>query len=218
MKRIICFCLLVYLTLAISAMSAVSLAKRHQIGLSVGMCNQATGVRTAVSMESVSTTVDNSGVYGGLKYGYWAQENLAFTFEAGAMASDVENEVDGSGVSTSTASVAPIRIGMKYYFLKTTPELTVRPFFDVAFGPYVGTQTKSEVGTEIVTESRTETTIGGRLGMGMDIILSRKFVMETAVGYNLMSDFSQPIGGSKNYSGPEFRMGIGFVFGKGTEN
>ena len=215
MVRTVCMYLFLIALISASAAADVTLAKRHQIGLSVGMCNQATDYRTEISAGSVTTSVDNSGVYGGLKYGYWVQENLAFTIEAGAMMTDVDIEVDGSDVSTTTASVVQFRIGMKYYFLKATPELSVRPFVGAAFGPYFGSQSKTEVGAEIVNESRTETAVGGRLGMGMDFVLGRRFVMETAFGYNFLSDFSEPIGGSKNYSGPEFRFGLSFVFGGG---
>lgn len=31
------------------------------------------------------------------------------------------------------------------------------------------------------------------------------------LGYNLMTDFAEPIGGSRNYSGPEFGIALSLV-------
>jgi len=88
----------------------------------------------------------------------------------------------------------------------------------VAVGPFVGQQEKTEEGVfGVIVESRSLTVFGGQVGAGVDFILSRHFMLGVGLGYNLMADFDEPIGGSKNYSGPEFSVGLSFLFGKGTD-
>ncbi|MCP4600285.1 MAG: hypothetical protein GY847_07095, partial [Proteobacteria bacterium] len=61
-----------------------------------------------------------------------------------------------------------------------------------------------------------ETAFGGQLAAGLDFVTGRNFMMSAGFGWNLMSDFNEPIGGSKNYSGPEFSFGFSWLFGKGV--
>jgi hypothetical protein len=57
----------------------------------------------------------------------------------------------------------------------------------------------------------------GQLGGGVDIQLGRHFMLDTKAVYNLASDFREPLGGRKNYSGFEFSVGLNFLFGKGIQ-
>ena len=196
-------------------LQAQSLEKRHQIELRLGMWNQTTGVRTEISPGSVSTTVGNNGFTGTVSYGHWLQENLAFTIGVGSMVANVESTVGVSGVTSENAVVARILIGAKYYFLKSSYSSSTKPFVKAGVGPFIGGQTKSEVGVVVSTESRSEMAFGGQLGAGIDFLLSRHFLLSAAVDYNLMTDFDEPIGGSSNYSGPEFGVGFSYLFGSG---
>jgi opacity protein-like surface antigen len=79
----------------------------------------------------------------------------------------------------------------------------------LAAGPFIG----SEVNNTILSqESRTETAFGGRLGAGIDFFLSDHFKAGANAGYNMMSDFSAPVGARSNYSGADFSCGIGYIF------
>ena len=86
------------------------------------------------------------------------------------------------------------------------------PEFLSAAGPVFGTETLSLVGLDIFEERRTETAAGAHLGGGIDFIAGRHFMLGISAGYNLISDFDDPIGGHVNYSGGEFGVGFGFVF------
>jgi opacity protein-like surface antigen len=193
---------------------AQSLEKRHQIGLRVGMWNQTTGTRTEIGAGTVTTSVGNNGAMGSVFYGHWLQENLALDISVGGMLADVESSAGITGVTSETAVIGRILLGVKYYFLKSTYNSSVRPFVNASLGLFNGSQTTSEVGWVIVTESRTESAFGGQLGGGLDFVLSRHFMLGLALGYNLMTDFKEPIGGSKNYSGPEFGIGLSYLFAK----
>ncbi len=106
--------------------------------------------------------------------------------------------------------------GVKYYLPKSTYGTSVRPFLKAAVGPFMGRQSKTLVFLFVTADSRSETAFGGQLGGGVDFVLSRRFLLGVNLGYNLMSDFDQPIGGSDNYSGPEFSFGLSFLFRPGT--
>ncbi len=206
-------CLL--LALAVSS-SAISLEKRHQLELRLGMWNQTTDVRTETGIGGVETSVKSSGFVGGIAYGHWLQENMALTFGINGMALDVSTNTGTVGVISETSAVASMLMGLKFYFPGSTLEGSVRPYVSAAAGPYIGSQSSTEVGTTVINKERTETVFGGQVGAGIDFVTSRHFMMSAGFAYNMMSDFDEAIGGSRNYSGPEFRFGFSWLFGRGV--
>jgi hypothetical protein len=59
------------------------------------------------------------------------------------------------------------------------------------------------------------TTVGGRLGAGLDAHVARSWSIGVEGGYTWMPDFSQPVGIRDNYSGFDVGVSIGWLFGKG---
>jgi hypothetical protein len=206
----------VVLALAVSA-DAISLEKRHQLSLRLGMWNQITDVRTEVGIGGVETSVESSGMLGGIAYGHWLEEHLALTFSVGGMALDISTNTGWTGVTTETSAIGSLLMGVKYYFAKSSLESSVRPYLKSSAGPFIGSQSRNQVGTTIVNESRTEFSFGGQFGAGVDFVTGRHFMMGFGLSYNLMTDFSEAIGGSRNYSGPEFSFEFSWLFGKGKE-
>ncbi len=131
------------------------------------------------------------------------------------MAADVETEVALANVTTETAVVAPILLGMKFYPLKSSLNGPTRPFVGAAVGPFVGSQSRTTSGLFVANVERTEMSIGGQLLGGVDFVLSRKFMLGATVGYNIHKDFKEPICGSVNYGGPVLSIDFSFLFGKG---
>jgi hypothetical protein len=109
------------LIILIGTAGAQSLEKRHQIGLRIGIWNQTTDTRTETGLGSVTTSVGANGGMGSVFYGHWLQENLALDI-----------------------SVGRILLGVKYYFLKSTYNSSVRPFAHASLGFFNGSQTRSE--------------------------------------------------------------------------
>lgn len=204
------------LTIAVNTSAGV-LEKRHYLGIRIGMWSQVADTRTEIGAGLISTTVENSGYMGGVAYGHWLTEGLALNIHVGGVSADMEARVGLLGVSTETAYVGHILVGIKQYFPKSTFSSSVRPFARALIGPFIGSQTRTEVGLVVATESRSESALGGQAAVGLDFVLSRHFLAGMALGYNLMSDFGEPIGGSENYSGPEFSLGFGYLFGKGSD-
>jgi hypothetical protein len=193
--------------------NAQFLEKRHMIELRFGMWHHASNVRTEISPGSVSTTVGNNGYMGEVVYGHWLTESTALQVIVGGASADVSTSVGITGVSNETAQVGHILLGIKKYFPESTYGSSVRPFAKVAVGPYIGSQTEVKSGLVVAVESRSEPAFGGQIGGGVDFVLGRHFLTGISLGYNLMADFNEPIGGSKNFSGPEFSIGIGYLFG-----
>lgn len=205
-----------FLTIALAAASAPltaqALDSRHQIELRLGVWNQINDVRTEIAGGGLSTTVGSSGFLGGLAYTHWLSEGVAFRAGVGGLVVRFDSEIDGSGISSESASVGQILAGVRYYLPRSTYGSSVRPFLGAGVGAVIGSQVASRVGTVLSTEARTEPAMGGELSGGVDFLLSRHFLTSIGVGYVLMTDFAQPIGGSDNYSGPQLTMGFGYVF------
>jgi outer membrane protein W len=204
------------LTLYGVSLNAQALEKRHQIGLRVGMWNQVADTRTVISADGVTTSVGSNGVAGTVTYNHWLEENVALDISIGGMAIDIESEVGTSGVTSKISSIGYILLGAKYYFPKSTYASSVRPFAMAGVGPFMGDQSETRVGLVVATEQRSEVAFGGKLALGIDFPVSRHFMAGVTAGYNFMTDFDEPIGGSDNYSGPEFLIGFGYLFGSGA--
>ena len=198
---------------ASASTSAQSLDKRHQIELRIGGWSQVTDTRTAVGPSGVMTTVGTNGFIGGLAYGHWLKEELAFRITGGLMAAHIDVQSTVAGVSTDFAAVVPLLFGMRYYFPRSTVGGQFRPFAGAGVGMVIGSHEIIQTGVTVVTESRSEAAFGGEVEAGVNILLSKSVLATVAFAYDFMTDFDAPIGGSSNYSGPQMTMGISLLLG-----
>jgi len=203
-----------------------NLEKRSRLELRAAWWQQKDDIRQSliVGPNNVETSIDNGGVSGSLSYAYWMRENLSVYFTVGAMPMEVDSRVQSIPsslhapvVSQNTVMILPLLFGVRYYLSGQNAEAGFRPYVAAAVGPYIGHETKSEVGVQVLQESRTTTVPGGRLGAGIDMQLSRYFMLGVDAGYNLLAEYSEPLGGRNDYSGAEFGFGISWLFGKGIE-
>lgn len=226
-RRVNCFITVVIAAtlLPISSFSG-GLEKRSRLELRAGWWQQKDGIRQSVIVgpNVVETSIDNGGVSGSLSYAYWMRENLSVYFTVGVMPVKVDSHVQSIPsslsapvVSQNTVMILPVLFGVRYYLSGHNSATVFRPYLAAAVGPYIGHETKSEVGVQVLQESRTTTVPGGRLGAGIDMQLSRYFMLGIDAGYNLLTEYSDPLGGRENYSGAEFGFGVSWLFGKGIE-
>lgn len=192
------------------------LEKRSRVELKFGLWNLNSQSKSEIGANGVQTTATSDGPLGQLTYAYWVRENLAVTFSVGVLAGEYESSAGSGGVSTHVLSVLPILIGVRHYLPESALATSWKPYLAASIGSFIGAVSRSETGTQVITDSRTEAAYGGYLGGGLDIQLSRYFMVGANLGYNLMTDFSESLGGRKNYSGPEFGLGISFLFGRGV--
>jgi hypothetical protein len=177
---------------------------KHAIDLKIAFGDHSVG-GVSVGAGLYNVDVGTGGVGGFIRYNYYPNSDYAFTFTTGAMASAVRVET----FSSYTSTVIPIMMGMKYYFAEVDKNNTLRPYLSGSMGTIIGT----EAGVDILyAGTHTENAFGVNAGFGADIILGSLVKLHADIGYNLYSDFKEPIGGRNNYSGAEFSFGIGFMF------
>jgi len=91
----------------------------------------------------------------------------------------------------------------------------LKPFLAVSLGPVIGASSGSFVGKTVSTGEELRATIGAFLGGGFDVDVSRSFSLGVNAGYNVMQNFSEPVGLRDNFNGPQVGISLGWVFGKG---
>jgi outer membrane protein W len=193
-----------------------ALSGRHQIEVSIGLLS-GLGTSAEVSVGDVSMTSDANGIIGSIAYAYWLTDEWAVNLSLGVASADASISASGTGGSVESATVIPLLFGAKYEPLKLAIGDALRPYAYASIGPYFGFASDVRVGTTTGTESYSETALGSRAGLGMDLSLSRSFTLGLAVGYRLVSDFGRRIGSEENHSSPEFALSFGIVFGGGRQ-
>lgn len=211
MKNLICVVLLfVILSTNSSYAQSQDLAMKGRSGLELNF-GLWSGARssTSVGTAGVGVEVKNSAFVGGILFTHWVQEYLSVTLSAGLLAGKASSTVNILSVNQQVSSVFPVLLGVRYYVLGSAAEGEVRPFLSGAVGPYTGSEVNNTI---LAQEARTETAFGGRFGAGIDFLVGNHFKLGANGGYNIMSDFSTPVGGRNNYDGGDFSIGIGYVF------
>ena len=190
-----------------------SFTGKNSIDLHFGLFDNSGQSAITISSTSVTTNSTN-GFMGSLSYQYWIKEYLSAKLSLGALLIETKTTTGIINVSTETATLMPILIGVNFYPLQISRENNVLPYVSLAAGPYIGTYTKNEVAiTRIVAnETVVESTFGLRIGGGVDFLIGSIFKMGLGVAYHSVSDFKEPIGGDTNYDGTEYLITIGFVF------
>jgi outer membrane protein W len=192
------------------------LEKRSRVELRLGLWSQGKS-RTEVGIGGVETTAEASNTVVSLAFGHWLRENTALMLSVSVLAAGTKTKVGFSGVSTHTAAVVPVLLGVRYYMPESTLRSSWRPYLAAGVGPYIGGESKVAVGAAVVSNSKSEAAFGGHLGVGLDLQLGRTMMVGANVGYNVMTDFSEPVGGRRNYSGAELGLGVSVLFGQGVQ-
>jgi hypothetical protein len=193
---------------------AQSMSGRSRLELRLGVGFR-TNTGTSVGAGGIETKTEAAGLLGGFTYARWSSDQLAYTVGLGVLSMDAKTSVGAGGVETRTALVMPILVGVRRYLAASDPGSGVRPFGSVEAGPFIGHESATAVGPSIGTESHTRTAFGGRLGAGIDFGLGARVSLGMQAGYDLMTDFAEPIGGKSNHSGFEFGLAVGLLFGSG---
>jgi len=186
----------------------ISLKRRSALELEIGFWGGAKASNT-ITTKGIQSEAKTNGFIGNILYAYWIQEQLSITLSAGFLAGEVSSTVSITAVSQHSSVIIPVLLGVNYYFLNPTQEDAVRPFISAAIGPYIGSETSNTI---LSQNTHSETAFGGRLGAGIDFLLSNHIKLGVNVRYNLMSDFSTPVGARNNYNGIDASIGIGYIF------
>ena len=198
---------------------AGDLEKRSRIELRMGLRNQGgkTEAGTQVGPVGVETTAESDGILVSLAYAYTMRENVAVHATLGVLAVEASARIGLPGIFQRAGVICPLILGMRYYMPWTTLQTPFRPFLTVGIGPNIGVESKNDVGLQLAQKSTIMTSFGSQAGGGLDVRLGRSVVAIANLGYNLMTDFSEPLGDRLNYSGLEFGVGIAWLFGRSVE-
>ena len=213
--------LLCFLLLATPAMiSAGEMERRSRIELRMGLRHQGGngGAATTIGPLGVETTAGSGGLFFSLGYSRWMRQDVAGYATLGVMAVEASSRVGPSGVSQRAAVICPIIVGVRYYTGTPAFQTRFRPFLTAGIGPVTGFEARNDVGIQVVQKAATMTAFGGRAGAGLDVRMGGSVVTNATLGFNLMTDFSEALGGRRNYSGFEFGLGIGWQFGRIADN
>lgn len=168
----------------------------------------------------VAGGIDASNMTGGIRYTRYFTESLAATFTiAGGGGAHVDSIYGGNRNYDSVSGVVSFPIGVRWNPLKYGRQNDgIKPFIAFSAGPVFGDSVSDYSGhvgghnDEIYSSA----TIGGFVGGGVDLHAGRTCVFGVEAGYNWMGDFSRPISGNDNYSGPTVSVNMGFMWGHGS--
>jgi outer membrane protein W len=200
--------------LSICVISNIAFAQSYQlndrsaIGFNLGLF---TGSKSAnsVAIDGINSEVSSNGFAGNIFFSHWLQENTALTLSAGLLTGSSNVSVNVLNTTQQASTVIPILLGLNYYFLDPTSSDAIRPFISTSVGMYIGSEAKN---TMISQQVHSETAMGGRAGIGIDFLISSHFILGANLGYNVMANFSNPIGGKRNFNGADFSFQSSYVF------
>jgi hypothetical protein len=192
----------------ISTAQNFSLKGRSAIELNLGLWGgtKASNTITTAGIQSESKT---GGFAGSLGYSYWLREHMSLTITTNLLSARASSTITPLNITQQASVVIPLLLGIRYYIPDPDSSANVRPFLSASVGTYFGLEANNSL---LLQQAHTETTFGGRLGVGIDFFLSNHFKIGANAGYHLMANFETAIGARKNYNGVDFSLGAGYIF------
>lgn len=189
------------------------LAGRSRLELRLGQWSRQLGKETELQRGLVSVAAGGD-VLIGFTYSRWLREDLAATFSFTALGGEVNTEVGGAGVSTRSVGLVSFLAGVRRYLPASTLRTSFRPFLEGGFGTFIGGESGTGTDFGVDVKAHSMAAFGGQIGGGADLLVGRRFMIGARGGFNLMTDFSEPLAGRKNYSGFELSIGLSWLFGR----
>lgn len=192
------------------------LARRSRIGIQFGYWSHAgsTDETEEINGTVVETDALSDNLTFGLLYTHWMRDTWAIGGEFSAIRSSTNVAITSYSVIERTTTIASMLLSLRYYLPELSYRSPIRPFFLAGAGPVFATETLSEVYGYVYAESETHTAFCGQLGGGIDVIAADQVMVGFKAAYDFMSEYSDPVGGRRDYSGPEFSLSIGYLFGR----
>lgn len=190
-----------------SSNSLMSLKGKHSIALNIGMLNQ-----QEASVYNVNVKAE-SNLIGGLYYNYWFQEEWALELYSGVLNAEVFSGVSITGVEQKAATVIPLLAGARYYPASFALAENVRPYITALVGVKMGHSSSNKVtlGLITATETKVQSVFASKFGVGVDAFIGSWVRLGLGLGYNLGSDFDDPVGTRVNYSGVDLAICFGIM-------
>jgi len=183
---------------------------RHRIDIRTGMW------RKGNNGAATTTGVVGLDAFGGFGYTNFVREDLAFAVSVDSFGVDSGTSVGANGTAAGTVGGFSLNAGIHWNPLHGDHRTQAfKPFVAVGLGPVVGLSTGAFVGRTSSTGTNTRLALGAFVGGGFDVFVHHSVAVGVTAGYNVMQNFSEPVGLRDNFNGPEVALSLGWVFGKG---
>lgn len=193
-----------------------SLEGRHRIELRMGYWEPGHQEIEPMPLDFTGEMTRVENLLGSLSYAYWTHDQLATDITVSGLLVEATS-IDGVwGGSESAVVLSTVTFGLRLYPISSA-HTPVRPYLSGGIGPYIGTQSRREVNGRMVESVRTLGSIGGYLGGGIDVQMGRHMMAGVSVGYHMMNEFSEPIGGEREYNGYQLSAGLSVLLGSGSQ-
>jgi hypothetical protein len=189
------------------------LGHQHQITLGIGVWDHEhnPGIETGLSNKGV--IMETNGYTGKVSWKYFLSDKLATNVSFGLRSAGFDASITMDSAYFDAVSVYHVLFGFSYYPSLSKNFSPIRPFISAVIGPYVADLSVNKTNPLLEMSYKTETTFGGRLGVGFDFLMGRSFSIGLGLGYNYMADFKHSIAGNKNYNGSELTFNISYLIG-----
>jgi len=149
-------------------------------------------------------------------YTRYLREDLAVTFSIDAASVDSGTSVGPKGEAAGIVGGYAMPVGIRWNPFKGDHSVqSFKPFLAFGVGPVFGMSEGSFVGKTISAGTARRTTAEAQIGAGFDVHVARAASIGVTVGYNVMGNFSEPVGLRDNFNGMQVTIGVGWLFGKG---
>jgi hypothetical protein len=144
----------------------------------------------------------------------WVRDDLSFGIRFASVEMSLSVDV-GATVTTESLVVTSVLVGVRKYLPETFLAPPFFPYMSGYVGPYIAALDRSTAGAQVTSTHETRTAFAGQLGVGVDLQLSRHWMLDVKGVVNLVTSFSEPVGGRENYSGLGASAGLSLLLGKG---
>jgi hypothetical protein len=173
------------------------------------------GGASSVSTPGAYVETSVTGFGGGLDYYRWFREDWALAFNASGRAVDARTYAGLPGTGTEATTISSLLVGVRWTPAKN-PTASVRPYLTGLVGPYIGTGTSTSAGLPGArVQTKVQAAPGVYLGGGVDFRIGGHFLLGVGIGADLPANFSEELGGTKNYRTFQMNVSFGWAWGKG---
>jgi hypothetical protein len=144
-----------------------------------------------------------------LGFHHWSTEHLAVGLTASVINAEA-SVLNTPFVSESqTSAVSALMLDVRYQ-LPIRASGSLIPYLHASAGPVFGFRASSGTTGQVVS---TQTVLGGRVGAGWNMALSHMVVLGLRGSYLVMSGFSEPVAGRKQFNGVEVLFCVALIWG-----
>lgn len=199
---------------SIADLNLRALARRTRFEMKMGAWSHGPRNEELESDGTVRAKVTSASFLVGFGISRWLTDNTAIGLDVDVVAATVDAAV-GTEVRADEVSITSVMLNGRRYLPWDSPATTLLPYVSGGVGTFIASKTESIVGSEVVTSVKVMSAPGVRIGAGVDVPLSRRWMLGTDVGYHIVGDFEDAVGGRKNYRGFSMRIGLSLLLGKG---